>query len=260
MRAERDWITDLGIGVVGVAAAILTFTTLRALAETVGFRESLFGALQSAWLLPVTIDAAGVVAARVWLRGTAAQEAVDFARKLTWVCISASVLGNAGQHLMAELAIEPPWWVIVLVTAVPPAMLGASVHLGNLVRRTTPVRTADPDHPVRVDLQVVQTAVPDRADHSDHRELQAGPNQEQTVTTARNHDGTTTAVRVAEPAPDQQETTQTTVPDHLLDEAVQWAAEQTGPISQRAVRARFGIGRDRAVAVLNHIEQTGRTA
>ena len=133
---RRDWITDLGIGTVGLAAAILTFTTLRGLAVTVGFRETVFGVLALAWLLPVTIDAAGVVSARVWLRGTAGPDAVRYARGLTWACILASVTGNAGQHVMGELGVTPPWWVIVTVTAVPPATLGAVVHLGHLVRRT----------------------------------------------------------------------------------------------------------------------------
>lgn len=132
---QRDWTTDIGILVVGLAAATLTFTTLRGLADTVGFREVVFGVLPTAWLLPVTIDAAGIVAARVWLRGSAPAVAVEYARKLTWACIASSIVGNAGQHVMAEFAIDPPWWVVVLVTAIPAATLGAVVHLGHLVRR-----------------------------------------------------------------------------------------------------------------------------
>lgn len=163
MNDRRDWATDLGIGVVGLAAAILTFTTLRGLAETVGFRDTVFGVLHQAWLLPVTIDAAGVVAARVWLRGTASPEAVAFARTLTWACIGASIVGNAGQHVMAELGVAPPWWVVVLVTAVPPATLGAAVHLGHLVRRTTNVPVPVPDdEPVSVTAETAS----DQAGHA----------------------------------------------------------------------------------------------
>jgi hypothetical protein len=142
---QRDLITDVGILVVGLAAAVLTFTTLRDLGESVGYRELLFGFLLLAWLLPVTIDAAGVIAARVWLRAIGSTEAVEFARTLTWSCIGLSVLGNAGRHVMVELGILPPWYVVVLVTAVPPAMLGAVVHLGNLVRR--PVAGQQSDQP-----------------------------------------------------------------------------------------------------------------
>lgn len=141
---RRDWPTDLGIVVVGLAAAILTFTTLRGLAQLVGFRDVLFGVLPSAWLLPVTIDAAGVVAARVWLRRLGPPAAVTFARWLTWACILGSVAGNAGAHVLAEFAITPPWWVVVLVTAVPAATLGAVVHLGTLVR--TGPETGETEH------------------------------------------------------------------------------------------------------------------
>lgn len=37
---------------------------------------------------------------------------------------------------MAAYALTPPWWVIVAVSAVPPAMFGAVVHLAVLMGRT----------------------------------------------------------------------------------------------------------------------------
>src|SRR5690606_34876655 len=58
-----------------------------------------------------------------------------YARKLAWACIAASVLGNAGQHGMEAYGVVPPWYVVVAVSAVPPAMLGAVVHLGHLIGR-----------------------------------------------------------------------------------------------------------------------------
>jgi Protein of unknown function (DUF2637) len=126
---RRDWVTEIGVLLVGIAAAALTTTTLAGLANACGITGWL------AWLLPVTVDAAGVVAARVWLRGQAHPDAVRFARALAWVCITVSVVANAAQHGMTAYGITPPWWVVVAVSAIPPAALGACVHLGHLIGR-----------------------------------------------------------------------------------------------------------------------------
>jgi hypothetical protein len=126
---RRDWVTEVGVLLVGIAAAALTTTTLAGLAQACGITGWL------AWLLPVTVDAAGVVAARVWLRGQAHPDAVHFARGLAWICICISVVANAAQHGMSAYGIAPPWWVVVLVSAIPPAALGAVVHLGHLIGR-----------------------------------------------------------------------------------------------------------------------------
>ena len=58
------------------------------LGEDVGIDATL-GWFRLSWLVPVTVDAAGVVASRVWLKRTAGDEAVGFARVLTWLCIAA---------------------------------------------------------------------------------------------------------------------------------------------------------------------------
>lgn len=169
---QRDRVTDTGVLVVGSAAAVLTFTTLSELGTAVGFTDAP-GGFRLAWLLPVTLDAAGIVAARVWLRGHAHPDAVRYARQLALVCIVLSVAGNATAHLMQLAATGAPWWVVLPVTSVPPAVLAAVVHLGHLLSREdtpedrtevrTEVRTAVPDPdltpPVRADLEVVP-AVP----------------------------------------------------------------------------------------------------
>ena len=127
--ARRDWVTEIGVLLVGIAAAALTTTTLAGLAQACGITGWL------AWLLPVTVDAAGVVAARAWLRNQAHPDAVRFARGLAWVCITVSIVANAAQHGMSAYGIAPPWWVVVLVSAIPPAALGAVVHLGHLIHQ-----------------------------------------------------------------------------------------------------------------------------
>jgi len=105
-RARRDWITDLGILVVGLAAAVITFTTLSALGAAVGITGNVLG-LPLSWLLPVCIDAAGIVATRVWLRGQGSDEAVRFARLLALACIGLSIVANAGQHLLESMHATP---------------------------------------------------------------------------------------------------------------------------------------------------------
>jgi Protein of unknown function (DUF2637) len=127
-------VTWGGILLVAAAAAILTFTTLRDLATACGIGGEVLG-LPLAWLLPITVDASGAVAIRVWLTRTAPDEATSLARRLSWVCITLSIAGNAGQHGMAAYGVVPPWPVIVLVSAVPPAMFGAIVHLAVLMSR-----------------------------------------------------------------------------------------------------------------------------
>ncbi|MFB9383243.1 DUF2637 domain-containing protein [Pseudonocardia petroleophila] len=132
--ASPGVVTWAGLAVVAGAAAILTFTTLRDLAIACGISDTFLG-VPLAWLLPITVDAAGAVAIRVWLTQRASPAASRLARRLSWFCIILSILGNAGQHGMAAYGIVPPWWVIVLVSAVPPAMFGAVTHLAVLLNR-----------------------------------------------------------------------------------------------------------------------------
>lgn len=122
------------MALVAASAAILTFTTLRDLAVACGIAGAFLG-IPLAWLLPITVDAAGAVAIRVWLTRRASQKAIELARFLSWTCITLSILGNAGQHGMAAYDVIPPWWVIVLVSSVPPAMFGAVTHLAVLLNR-----------------------------------------------------------------------------------------------------------------------------
>ena len=235
---RRDWITDLGIGTVGLAAAVLTFTTLTDLAVAVGITGALLG-VPLAWLVPITVDAAGVVAARVWLKQLGPAAAVEFARRLAMTCISLSVLGNGGEHGMSAYHVTAPWWVVVAVSAVPPAMLGAVVHLGHLRSRTTHTGGETASHVVDDDAST--DLVPEQV------QVVAGPGLDPV--------GPPSEV----PASEQQRTDQTTPktadPDPLLDTAIRWAATYPGPISQRAVRAEFRVGADRARVLHEAITQ-----
>lgn len=147
-----------GLAVVLVAAAILSFDALRALAVDVAIPEHL------AWLLPIAVDAGAAVSCATWLGGRTTPDAARFAGRMTWCLLAATVVGNAGQLGMRAHQIAPPWWVAVLVGSIPPAVVGATVHLVVLlVRRTEPARSARTgDGPAETASPAIE-AVPDLA-------------------------------------------------------------------------------------------------
>jgi hypothetical protein len=129
----RAWITWTGLAVVALAAAVLSFDALRVLAEMAGTPATL------APLLPLTVDAAALVATRVWLAAGAPVRARSFARFLALGMICLSVAGNAVSHWLVAYQVTPPWWAVVAVAAVPPAVLGAVAHLAALAGRGTQI-------------------------------------------------------------------------------------------------------------------------
>lgn len=120
------------LGVVATAAAVLSFAALRDLARMCGFATWL------AWLLPVVVDAGAAAGSLVWLGGAAAEPARRFARALALALLGLSVAANALGHGLAAFLLAPAWWVVVIVSAVAPAVLGAVVHLAVLVGRDRP--------------------------------------------------------------------------------------------------------------------------
>lgn len=113
--------------VVAGAAVVLSFAALRDLALLCGFAPGL------AWLLPVVVDAGATAGSLVWLGGPAAGAARRFARALALTLLALSVAANALGHGLAAYTLAPAWWVVVAVSAVAPAGLGAVVHLAVLV-------------------------------------------------------------------------------------------------------------------------------
>jgi hypothetical protein len=117
------------LAVVAGAAAVLSFAALRDLAMVCGFSPQL------AWLLPVVVDAGAAAGSLVWLGGRTGRSARTFARSLALALLTLSVAANALGHGLAAFALAPEWWVVVIVSAVAPAVLGAVVHLAVLVGR-----------------------------------------------------------------------------------------------------------------------------
>lgn len=114
---------------VGAAAAILSFSALKDLAVLCGFHPNL------AWLLPLVVDAGAGAGCLVWLGGHPGAGR-RFARALTWTLLASSVAGNAVVHGLTAYGRAAPWWLVVAVSAIAPAVLGAVVHLAVLVGRT----------------------------------------------------------------------------------------------------------------------------
>jgi hypothetical protein len=114
------------LAVVAAAAAVLSFAALRDLALLCGFTRGL------APLLPIVVDAGAAAGSLVWLSRWASTPARRFARVLALVLLGSSVAANALDHGLAAYAARPHWVVVVLVSAVAPAVLGAVVHLAVL--------------------------------------------------------------------------------------------------------------------------------
>lgn len=117
------------LSVVAAAAAVLSFAALRDLALMCGFDETL------APLLPVVVDAGAAAGCLIWLTPSSADRPRVFARSLTFVLLASSVAGNAIVHGLSAYHLAPPWWLVVAVSGIAPAVLGAIVHLAVLVGR-----------------------------------------------------------------------------------------------------------------------------
>lgn len=138
MRAPvLGWATWAAMVAVLAAAAVLSFAALRDLAELCGVDPLL------APLLPVAIDAGAAVSTRVWLSGRAVV-AERFARAMTWALLAVTVAGNALHSGLIASDVTPTWWTAVLVGAIPPAVVGATVHLAVLVGRPPGAACATP--------------------------------------------------------------------------------------------------------------------
>lgn len=124
---ERDWWVFAGMAVTALSAAVSSFSGLRSLAAATGWPGTLSP------LLPFTIDAYAMTATRVWLSGmTRSAHARRFARWNAIMAITLSLVGNAAWHLIAAKVLTPSWPIVVLVGAVPPAVLGLLSHLAVL--------------------------------------------------------------------------------------------------------------------------------
>ncbi|MCW2722834.1 DUF2637 domain-containing protein [Pseudonocardia sp.] len=111
------------LAIVAGAAAVLSFAALDELGRLCGF-----GPLAA--LLPLVLDAGAAAGTVAWLGRTGPPR--QFGRVLALVLLGGSVAGNATAHGLAAYGLVAPWWAVVVVSALPPAVLGAVVHLATL--------------------------------------------------------------------------------------------------------------------------------
>jgi hypothetical protein len=135
---RRDWLGSLLLLLVCVAAVVASFSTLASLATVAGWSG------RASWLLPVCLDALGMVACRSWLSANDPEPARKFAKRIVLGTVVLSIVGNAAGHLAMTHHLSQGILLVVLVGAVPPAGLATGIHLAVLRGRTTPVPDAAP--------------------------------------------------------------------------------------------------------------------
>ena len=130
------------LGILAMAGAVLSFSSFTQLAEACVFPPRL------APLLPVTVDAGAAAGCLAWLSAVNDAESRSYrcTRALTIVLLDASVAGNATVHGLAAYQLAAPWPLVVAVSAVAPAVLGAVVHLAVLVGRGGQTARFDTGH------------------------------------------------------------------------------------------------------------------
>jgi hypothetical protein len=139
---KRDWVTIGSLTIVGVAAAVTSFSAQADLATVAGWPDWM------SWLLPATDDVYGVAATRMWLAADSSDELRRHARAHAAGALILSMAGNAMDHALNKGAIHLGshlWLLVVAVSLVPPIALGALMHLVTLRGRD---QTAP--NPVRV--------------------------------------------------------------------------------------------------------------
>lgn len=156
MRAQKslDPLTRVGLGVVALAAAVLSFAALTQLGCRAGLDAEL------APLLPLGIDAAAVVATRAWMRLERRHPARRYAQCVALTAVVLSVAGNAGEHAMDTYQLATPWWVLTSASAVPPLLLAATAHLAATVTSAAPA----PDDPLAAGPADPQATAPTEID------------------------------------------------------------------------------------------------
>ena len=141
---HRDGWVMVGMAIAAASAAVASFTGLRGLALVAGWPDRL------AWLLPVTIDAYAMTSARVWLSGTThTRRGRRFAQANAIGAILASIVGNAAYHAISVHLLTVSWPIVVLVGAVPAAVLGLTAHLHALrtIHQDSTGAATDKDQP-----------------------------------------------------------------------------------------------------------------
>lgn len=135
--------------VIGLGAAVAVWSGWVGLGELTGFGvirplpgiwDSL--RLNTAVVLPLSVEAYAAYALRVWLGGSRSPRTTTFARRSSVASLGIGMAAQVGYHLMAAAHITTaPWPVTVLVACVPVLVLGLAAALAHLVANDTTTTT-----------------------------------------------------------------------------------------------------------------------
>jgi hypothetical protein len=247
---DRDRVSFGVLFVVGTAAAVLSFDALADLARRCGVVRvvELPGVeLHLAWLFPVVIDAFAVITARIWLRRQVAPEAERFARRAAWAAIGLTVAGNGYHGWMTSAGRLDS----VLLSAVPPIVLGAAVHAVMLAGRPRP------PEPARLGSDA-WFAVLDRQWAA---ELDAEMREWRKPARKRQASNEPPAGGLELPAPpDRSESNEVLADDLRIADAARAAmSTPRGPLSRDEIVERYRVGKTRA-AKLRELADAGPPA
>lgn len=155
---SRRWFSELDIhamsGLIVGGAAVLSFNSSRDLAESCGFHDWL------SWVWPICLDAVAYTATRIWLSRTTDDPTRLYARRLALSGISLSLAANGLDLFLTVEKLAPAWGVVLLVGAIPPAMLAAVIHMLVMRRGLTAHRTKKTTTPKTTTPKPTKTPTP----------------------------------------------------------------------------------------------------
>lgn len=127
LRLRDTWPLYFGMAIAGSAAVVASASTLANLARVAGWST------WTPWLLPAALDVGGSVGGWCWLRAGAPPRARSFGRAVALTGAAGTLVGNAAGHLIGSgyLTVGPV--LVVIVGAIPAAVLIALAHLAALL-------------------------------------------------------------------------------------------------------------------------------
>lgn len=160
-QARRtDVLRTIGIVVVGLSAAVLSFQTWVQVAQSIGFTSHWSmttwtggpkPAFWIAWLYPVAIDCFAMLVTREWMRSKPDSSLRAWARANSIGAIVLSYGGQAAYH--AFEGSKPPVAYVIFMGGMPPLIVGLVVHLytkQGAIETTPVVRTKRTAKPARI--------------------------------------------------------------------------------------------------------------
>lgn len=127
LALRQAWPLYAGMTVAASAAVVASASTLASLAQVAGWSG------WTPWLLPAALDVGGSVGGWIWLRPGATPPARRFGRSVAMTGAVGTLVGNAAGHLIESGYLHVGPSLVVVVGAVPAAVLVALAHLAALM-------------------------------------------------------------------------------------------------------------------------------